>query len=366
MADIQLDPKFCEKYLKMMLNNWNIDPNPKWRLYRNYKPLPSIEQMVNDICEFKNWFKSIAVNIFNQDTIEKLMKIFIVYFVQSMSHGENLGCKNFSDTKTVSESFFVNSPNYEQNLLCEKQIEKIETLNMFKACRLASKIRCTENDKHWPQKKTCEEELKYILKHYLNVNGNVSYHPALSGESLLNMHKVLTANCLDAKKSGVLRDCPVIAGIIPQFAHHYPSPEVVSTCYWMILDYYNSAAVALKHFFVEEHSMNEHHFVQETIKLSAWLLYHFVSLHPFTDGNGRMARMVCAYALSAIVPFPVGIYNIFAPTNYEDYVNALKETRKPYLRLPFEQQVRECKPEAVAAMVLESCWFACQNFQKGN
>ena len=42
------------------------------------------------------------------------------------------------------------------------------------------------------------------------------------------------------------------------------------------------------------------------VKIATDLFYNFVSLHPFEDGNGRMARLLFSHTLEKMgVPFPV-------------------------------------------------------------
>jgi len=43
------------------------------------------------------------------------------------------------------------------------------------------------------------------------------------------------------------------------------------------------------------------------IKLAAWLLYEFLEVHPFADGNGRMARVLVSNILAYFYPVPVPI-----------------------------------------------------------
>ena len=44
-------------------------------------------------------------------------------------------------------------------------------------------------------------------------------------------------------------------------------------------------------------------------KSAAWLVFEFLDLHPFSDGNRRLCRLLCSYVLSTYAPFPSPIYN---------------------------------------------------------
>ena len=55
-------------------------------------------------------------------------------------------------------------------------------------------------------------------------------------------------------------------------------------------------------------------------KSAAWLVFELLDLHPFSDGNGRLCRLVCSYVLSTCTPFPSPIL--------DKYVHALITARK--------------------------------------
>ena len=60
------------------------------------------------------------------------------------------------------------------------------------------------------------------------------------------------------------------------------------------------------------------------ILYAAVAMYGLVDIHPFSDGNGRLSRIVCNYALKNL-PFPV---NLFAtPAQRAEYVLATDKTR---------------------------------------
>lgn len=73
----------------------------------------------------------------------------------------------------------------------------------------------------------------------------------------------------------------------------YPPPESIPTGVIKIVDAYNAKAK-----------------VGEPVEVAAQLLYGMVALHPFEDGNGRLCRLLAAYALMAAgEPFAVPLHN---------------------------------------------------------
>ena len=70
----------------------------------------------------------------------------------------------------------------------------------------------------------------------------------------------------------------------------------------------------------------------ETAKVAAYSLFEFVDLHPFCDGNGRMARLIACGIMSIIAPFPCGITIAQESTDsklvHKTYVKAICNARK--------------------------------------
>ena len=76
--------------------------------------------------------------------------------------------------------------------------------------------------------------------------------------------------------------------------------------------------------------------------LSCIFHYEFVFIHPFKDGNGRMARLMMNYVLISSGYLPLSI-----PLKYrEQYFNSLEEfkvnkTVEPFMALMMERLERE-------------------------
>ena len=58
--------------------------------------------------------------------------------------------------------------------------------------------------------------------------------------------------------------------------------------------------------------------------LSAWLHHRFTHIHPFQDGNGRVARTIASLVFLRVGLFPLTIRE----SDREDYINALEEADK--------------------------------------
>ena len=87
-------------------------------------------------------------------------------------------------------------------------------------------------------------------------------------------------------------------------------------------------------------------------KVAAYALFEFVDLHPFCDGNGRMARLVACAIMSSVMSFPCGLTCEERPTNatYREYVKAIVQARKD----------PERKPVSLATLAIEGAYYSSQ------
>lgn len=77
-----------------------------------------------------------------------------------------------------------------------------------------------------------------------------------------------------------------------------------------------------------------------TISLAAFCQFHFVDIHPFDDGNGRMCRLISKHILDHICPLPIPMF-----IHRERYIDTLVEGRKDHI---------SHAPKRLAELILES------------
>lgn len=160
------------------------------------------------------------------------------------------------------------------------------------------------------------QQVKWDTKEHRPVR--LEYAHMLDSDDLLAVHKKLMAGLLSKHSKtekgtpvqpGVLRDKQVMAGsvLFSNYLHLYLPPTHVPGALFNLLDAY-------KYYCAEMPSIDEPALrIELCFKMAAKLLYEFISIHPFTNGNGRMARLLACRALAPICPFPVPIQPIVKP-----------------------------------------------------
>ena len=94
--------------------------------------------------------------------------------------------------------------------------------------------------------------------------------------------------------------------------------------------------------------------ILKVFQAASWFLFEFLDLHPFSDGNGRLCRLLCSYAMSVCSPFPTPIYNIWSESSKKYYINALVDTRNSSDR----------HPKALTTMIIECSWYGWKEYLK--
>lgn len=126
----------------------------------------------------------------------------------------------------------------------------------------------------------------------------------LSLDLVLSIHRELTVDLLDDCNSGKIRNCPVY---ISNCLHVPPSNEKVLDLLNASIDKFNSSKRGLIDIFI--------------FKLE------FVSIHPFTDGNGRTSRIIMNGLLENL-GYP---RLIISDKNKKFYYKALEDAQVKYM-----------------------------------
>ena len=86
---------------------------------------------------------------------------------------------------------------------------------------------------------------------------------------------------------------------------------------------------------------------ESLIKLGSQFLAHFLAIHPFQNGNGRVARLLLSYLLSSVTIIPLSIYPKTKNDQRKVYLECLRE----------EQRYKSPATESnLASLILESAY----------
>lgn len=179
----------------------------------------------------------------------------------------------------------------------------------------------------------------YIALEYLHTfrqevpedDGSVVCRSILTEEIIKQTHRLLM---------------PVDGG---DYRHDKTDHRLVSPLMGGLVDIYNSLLLTK----VSNEEPRGYH--ESLIKLSTWILFNFVDIHPFGDGNGRMCRLLANHVLSAVSPFPVSIFHDNVNRISRDvYIDAIESCRWSKSRAPSD----------IAAMIVESIWRSWKSLFK--
>ena len=125
--------------------------------------------------------------------------------------------------------------------------------------------------------------------------------------------------------AGKIRNSDVYTTLQDGSVHVYPPPSVLEGRFYCIIDKHNIHMEALS----MDRFRNPQEKVEYVFKCAAWLLFHLVSLHPFSDGNGRTCRLLASYVISSVItPFPVSVCHSDPLSCRADYIRAIVHCRE--------------------------------------
>lgn len=298
---------------------FNAAENPPWR--RRDKPdpekqvYPTVEGMIADIAQYQNEARKLDEKV--SKSIEK--KFLHKYIFHVNSEGKR-GVDTEEETRECIETVESTRP----GKTCS--IKEKETINVFQAY----------------------QQLEEILEKE-GVQKSDKLYGLLDIDILKDLHKTILKDISSQRltEPGKCSDMPRCCKYKGE-QYDYRNPDNMDHALTVLLDRYNNLSDWIKY---EEHQASR---IYKIFKTSSWLLFEFLDLHPFSDGNGRLGRLLCNYSLSVITPFPTPVYNVWneSITCKEDYIDALVSARKQ----------SNMHPEALTTMLIESNWLGWKEF----
>lgn len=138
-----------------------------------------------------------------------------------------------------------------------------------------------------------EVEGVYSAMFYIRQKTRNREDNSLTSGDIFELHRLVMNDSLNPEKYGMLRETQVIIrskvnGDLVEGSFRPPDPHFLS-------EYFNEFVSELGN---KTSSLSIELPVEEVLETAAWAHMKFVEMHPFEDGNGRVARLLVDYIFS--------------------------------------------------------------------
>ena len=315
-ASFQIAPKYFIMATKNLNNfrssvadlvDFGLLENPSWRTETSTAPSP--RQMIKEIVGFRREWDTVKHN-YDKGFVDEVKRQLEAKFFYHCNIGEDHGLRTVGKIKE-----FLTSNKETAMSGSNLSLEEQETANLKDAYSYLN----SECDAQDPE---CRGLLEESMLRKVNE---------------IVLRNITRSKCLT--RPGIYSDRARIAQFNGEI-YYYQQPGDMTEAVCLLLDRYNSV-------FTESMSKtDEEEKLEGIFKSVAWLVFELLDLHPFSDGNGRLCRLLCSYILSTFAPFPSPIYNMYSESSRMDFERTLVETRKSPSR----------QPQGLATMIIESNW----------
>ena len=229
----------------------------------------SNDEKVSEIVEFCRQHEQLSDKERN-DTAFYRASLWNFVFCSNVS--EDAGLSNIADTVKVLKG--------ETDIGTDQQQREIRQLE--EACIVV---------KHQQQLFKSSRHLNHALEAFI-----------LTPDLILRLHKVLARNFDNIPCPGEFRTGHASATDSHGVERFFVSPNDTEAGLIAVCDRYNNR---LRQIAEQDGELQSSSKMMSIVKLAATLFCEFVAVHPFSDGNGRIGRILVAHVLQTITPFLV-------------------------------------------------------------
>ena len=317
------------------LIKYNIPDDVPWRSRQTQPKMPIFQEMIGDIIRFRRLWKSGRRRL---DPRVRIVAEFEMksHFINHINIEEDIGTQELSATKKIMNDMDTDKenayPHPGKSGHLDRSKKNRETKNLYLAWQEV--VRMAEEERKLDPTNSGLLEMKQCVNH---------------------LHKILMTGVITeaGQTAPGVFSTNVRWSSYNEKVHKYPqkdTQEEWETEISTLIDRYNALIEFAKKDLVQKIDKADGTFC--IFKCAAWFLFNLVSLHPFSDGNGRLCRLLASYTLLLITPFPSPIYNIFSETKKDDYVEAIIRARTS----------PDKHPDHLAALMIECNWAAWKKF----
>ena len=254
----------------------------------------TVEEMISEIANYrKRWDTATKDDTYDQEVVKKVEEQFLVNFIFRSNLEEEHGLRTLDETKS-----FLGRILSRRDFPLPLSLEEQETLNMRNAYEnLLAKIKGEELDRDYG---------------------------LLEASLLKEIHRVILQDIPLPKgltKPGEMSNKPRMTEFRGEI-YYYANPEDMESAVVNLLDKYNFLFDSCT-----KDGLTNFEDLCDFFKTCAWILLELLDLHPFSDGNGRLCRILSSYSLSKLNPFPTPIYSVWTDSPNDAYIEALVEGR---------------------------------------
>ena len=343
------------------LLDYEIAPLPGLKMQLQTDSLPSIDDMQHEIARQFASFRSLpASSPLQSFTRLSFAPASALEFVLSVNILEDHGTRNFESTRAALAAVLDSTASGSVDRIDSNDLSKdqLKTIGTYTAL---------------------EASYRFFAEQQSDMAGSVGggiherrpYHPFDLSSASANV----TDQTSDAASSVAIPMLPLVATPDEiQNWHKLILPSAISHCFranqqevfttrssGVVFLYLNPGLVAahMSNFFdtwfatmqeLASHSPAD--LCPLLIRFAAWVLSRFLFIHPFTNGNGRIGRLLVQFILNYICPFPVPI-----ACSREIYLQCIEQSQPSGSTLPDEL----APPAALAYLILSSVWRSWQS-----